>query len=67
MSEHPRDPANGRYLCSPEHPMPKGALGRWSHTNVSEVGEQEDGYPGGDWQKYECADCGYTWKAELPQ
>ena len=56
-----------RQLCSPEHPMPKGATGRWEHTNVVEVGEQSDGYPGDDLQRYRCNDCGHEWRAELPQ
>lgn len=47
--------------------MPKGATGRWSHTNVEEIGEQEDGYPGGDTVRMRCKDCGVTWTMELPQ
>jgi rubrerythrin len=54
-------------ICSPEHPMPQGDKGRWQHTNTEEVGDQEDGWPGGDIQKYRCKDCGHTWKEELPQ
>lgn len=66
--EQKRDPANGLFLCSPEQPMPKGAeIIRWAHTNVVEVGEQEDGYPGGDLVTYKCKDCGQTWESELPQ
>lgn len=64
---HPIDPVNGIFLCSPENPMPKGAPGRWSHTNVEYVGDQKDGYPGGDWQHYRCKDCHHEWDAELPQ
>lgn len=56
-----------RFICSPEHPMPKEATGRWEHTNVEEVGEQRDGYPGGDLQDYRCLDCEHRWTAELPQ
>jgi hypothetical protein len=64
-----RDPANGRYLCSPQYPMPAGRPRdeRWSHTHVEEVGEQGYGYPGGDIVTYRCKDCGHTWRAELPQ
>jgi hypothetical protein len=66
---HPADERSGRFVCSPEHPMPadrpKGS--RWVHLNVVEVGEQRDGYPGGDWQDYQCKDCGHRWGAELPQ
>lgn len=62
-----RNPNNGRLVCSPEHPMPKGATGRWEHTNVIEIGEQEPGSPSGDIQKYRCTDCGHEWREELPQ
>lgn len=51
----------------PESPMPKGAGGRWEHTNVVEEGDQENGWPGGDYQGYRCTDCGHTWREELPQ
>jgi hypothetical protein len=61
------NPLNGRYVCTPELPMPKGAKGRWEHTNVEEVGDQENGWPSGDYQYYHCRDCGYTWGEELPQ
>jgi hypothetical protein len=56
-----------RQTCSPEHPMPKGATGRWEHTNVKEVGEQINGWPAGDIQGYRCVDCGHEWEEELPQ
>jgi hypothetical protein len=56
-----------RQLCCPESPMPKDAPGRWEHTNVEEVGEQENGWPGGDYQHYRCKDCGHVWEEELPQ
>jgi hypothetical protein len=67
--EHPIDESTCRYLCSPEHPMPADypSNSRWAHTNVEEVGDQEDGYPGGDMQRMHCKDCGYTWWTELPQ
>jgi hypothetical protein len=66
--DHPKDTANGRYLCSPEHPMPAGAPGRWSHTNVYEVdGSQEHGWPSGDTVMMKCVDCGCSWRTELPQ
>lgn len=58
---------SGRLLCSPDHPMPKDASGRWEHTNSGEVGEQESGWPSGDVITIQCADCGAKWKEELPQ
>lgn len=56
-----------RNICTPENPMPKGATGRWAHTRVEEVGDQRDGYPGGDIQRMRCKDCGKEWTEELPQ
>jgi hypothetical protein len=53
--------------CSPEHPMPKGATGRWQHTNTEEVGDQQDGWPGGDIITVRCKDCGHQWTQELPR
>ncbi len=62
---------HGRLLCRPENPMPIGDHEayryRWEHTNTEEVGDQENGYPGGDIVKIRCKDCGLTWKEELPQ
>lgn len=40
---------------------------RWEHINAIEVGDQEDGYPGGDIQKFRCPTCGMEWEQELPQ
>lgn len=37
------------------------------HDAAHEVGEQEDGYPGGDIVTMECSNCGVRWKQELPQ
>ncbi len=59
--------ANERQECTQLNPMPKGATGRWCHDDVVEVGDQEGGWPGGDWQRYRCNNCGHEWKEELPQ
>lgn len=56
-----------RNICSEERPMPEGAKGRWAHGKVVEIGEQEDGWPGGDFVTKKCLICGHTWKEELPQ
>ena len=37
------------------------------HADAKEVGEQEDGYPGGDVVTYKCPYCGKSWETELPQ
>ena len=39
----------------------------WCHLSAHEVGEQEDGYPGGDIIRVKCPACGLEWKEELPQ
>jgi len=37
------------------------------HIDAHEVGDQENGYPGGDIVTYECPNCKARWKTELPQ
>ncbi len=63
------DPANGRYLCSPEHPMPADAPKEslWSHTSLREIGPQEEHGLGCSTTRYECPDCGVKCRSELPQ
>ena len=39
----------------------------WEHSSAHEVGEQEDGWPGGDRVRMRCDNCGIEWTAELPQ
>ncbi len=38
-----------------------------SHPKAVEVGEQEDGWPGGDIVTYECPICKTRWEVEMPQ
>jgi hypothetical protein len=57
----PRDPANGRWLCTPERPMPQGAAGQWAHTGTHCT------YSGDYHDSYECRDCGARWSQELPE
>ena len=40
---------------------------RWVHVGAVEVGDQRDGYPGGDIQRFQCPNCGLEWEQELPQ
>lgn len=59
-----------RFQCTPDNPWPGKPSGERVmvvHSDVHEVGEQEDGYPGGDIVTYECRNCGHRWKSELPQ
>jgi len=59
-SEWPRDPANGRLLCTPQRPMPKGAAGLWSHTSVVLDGGCDEGCC----DDFKCTDCGARWRVE---
>ena len=58
---------NERFLCTKDNPWTPDKGGRVAHADVREVGEQQDGYPGGDIVTYECKNCGHRWKQELPQ
>lgn len=40
---------------------------RVRHAGAEEVGDQRDGWPGGDIQPMRCRDCGTRWEMELPQ
>lgn len=44
-----------------------GVRVRWSHSRAGEVGEQTNGWPGGDLVTMKCVNCGVTWRTELPQ
>jgi hypothetical protein len=59
----PRDPSSGRFLCLPEHPMPKGANGLWRHPNATCTG----GCSEGCCDDYTCPVCGVEWRYENPQ
>jgi hypothetical protein len=58
---------SGRFVCTKENPWKPGGPTPVTHSDAYEVGEQEDGYPGGDFVRYECPHCKVSWRAELPQ
>lgn len=58
---------SGYFICTPETPWRPGLPTPVKHPGTREVGEQEDGYPGGDIVTVECVACGHRWKMELPQ
>jgi hypothetical protein len=54
--------------CTAANPWDrKPAAGMVRHDGAYEVGDQEDGYPGGDIVTMECPNCGHRWRIELPQ
>ena len=56
--------------CTKENPYSEerdGPQVRWEHGNVIEIGDQKDGYPGGDIQRVKCLNCGLEWDVELSQ
>lgn len=55
-----RDPDNGRCMCTPEHPMPSGVGGHWTHAGAEVVGECYEGCC----DDFKCKDCGATWRVE---
>ena len=61
-TRHKLNPKTNRFVCTPENPMPKGATGRWEHTNVHETNYSSD-YSA----EYICTDCGHIWREELPE
>ena len=54
-------------VCTKEHPWKPEMGTPVQHADAYEVGDQEDGWPGGDIARYRCPNCGVEWKAELPQ
>lgn len=55
------------FECTKDTPWAEGLPTPVRHHNTHEVGEQENGYPGGDIVKIRCDNCGATWRTELPQ
>jgi hypothetical protein len=58
---------NNIILCTKDAPWKPEMGGPVQHAAVHEIGDQADGYPGGDIVTYECMNCGHRWRAELPQ
>ncbi len=57
--------SDGRYICSPDRPMPTehratfGGSARWIHTDTKDVGECYDGCC----DRIECSACGVRWRS----
>jgi hypothetical protein len=64
MTPEPRVTPSVEYQkCTPEHPMPKGDPGFWTHAGAKCTGECADSCC----DYYECVDCGHRWKVEVGQ
>jgi hypothetical protein len=55
------------YVCKASTPWRESIAGPVVHPDAHAVGQQRDGWPGGDIVTYECPHCGHRWEAELPQ
>ena len=55
-----------RKVCTKNAPMPKNAGGWWSHPDAVDVGEEFNGLSGGgDYDIYECPNCGLRFKVTV--
>lgn len=55
------------YRCTKDAPWREGLPTPVEHDAAFQVGDQRDGYPGGDIVTRECRNCGTRWTQELPQ
>lgn len=56
-----------RVICTKDSPWTPDKGTRAQHPDAAEVGEQRNGWPGGDTQDYECPHCKTRFTVELPQ
>ncbi len=54
-------------LCTKANPWKPEMGTPVEHEGCYEIGEQEDGWPGGDIIRRRCPNCGTEWTEELPQ
>ena len=55
------------FQCTKETPWSSDKGTPVEHDAVEEVGDQQDGWPGGDIVTKRCKNCGHKWTQELPQ
>ena len=55
------------YICTANMPWREDLGVPVVHPDAREIGDQEDGWPGGDLVNYLCPHCGHRWRMELPQ
>ena len=61
------EPTAREFHCTAETPWKGQRAAFVRHADAYEVGEQRDGYPGGDYVDMRRPHCGTEWEAELPQ
>jgi hypothetical protein len=55
------------FVCTKGNPWTPDRGTPVRHPDAVEVGEQRDGWPGGDLVSMRCPHCGHRWETELPQ
>lgn len=56
-----------QFICTPANPWREGMPTPVIHPSARDVGDQRDGYPGGDIVTVQCDVCGHQWERELAQ
>ena len=59
LTGYPISEKSGRFKCTPDKPMPKGAPGQWEHEGAEDAG----GCSEGCCDDYVCVDCGTKWRS----
>jgi hypothetical protein len=70
MDDEGSTPMTDIFRCTEDNPWAPEKTApdqRVEHSNVHEIGDQQDGWPGGDIVTMECRNCGTRWREELPQ
>lgn len=61
-------PDNTPFVCTAARPWRRISDGMPAiHPDARELGDQRDGWPGGDLVTMRCPHCGVSWEKELPQ
>lgn len=61
--------ATERKVCTKDQPMPAGDKGYWQHPDAISIGEdygRGGGVADGDYEKFYCPLCGFSFLVELP-
>jgi len=55
------------HICTADDPWSPEKAKRARHNDAVPIGEQQDGWPSGDIQRYRCPHCEHEFDLELPQ